>query len=69
MGHDLETLKKLANHKISNSDDVTKGYLIVNVQDMLAPMEKVGNRLCELMIKSAQEGNVVELKKPARKGK
>jgi integrase len=53
MGHDLETLKKLANHKTSNSDDVTKGYLIVNVQDMLVPMEKVGERLWNLMKESA----------------
>jgi integrase len=49
IGHDLETLKKLANHKTRSSDDVTKGYLIVKITDMLQPMEKVGNRLWQLM--------------------
>jgi integrase len=53
MGHDLETLKKLANHKISGSDDVTKGYLIVSVQDMRVPMEKVGDLLWEFMTKQS----------------
>lgn len=53
MGHDLETLKKLANHKTRGSDDVTKGYLIVSVHDMLGPMEKVGERLWDLMAATA----------------
>jgi len=49
MGHDLEMLKKLANHKSNDSDDVTKGYLIVKVSDMKEPMENVGDRLWEMM--------------------
>lgn len=59
MGHDLETLKKLANHKTRGSDDVTKGYLIVSVNDMLSPMEKVGERLFDLM--------TVKASRPAKK--
>jgi integrase len=48
-GHDLEMLKKLANHKNTDSDDVTKGYLIVQVADIKEPMTIVQDRLLELM--------------------
>jgi len=54
MGHDLEMLKKLANHKTNDSDDVTKGYLIVKVNDMKEPMEKVGDRLSEMMTRKTK---------------
>ena len=49
MGQDLETLKNLANHKSGFSRDVTKGYLIVRVSDLLEPMEQVGDRLWSMM--------------------
>jgi hypothetical protein len=42
-------LKKLANHKNTDSDDVTKGYLIVQVADIKEPMTIVQDRLLELM--------------------
>lgn len=54
MGHDLEMLKKLANHKSNDSEDVTKGYLIVKVNDMKEPMEKVGDRLWEMMTRKTK---------------
>ncbi len=54
MGHDLEMLKKLANHKSNDSDDVTKGYLIVKVSDMKEPMENVGDRLWEMMTRKTK---------------
>lgn len=54
MGHDLEMLKKLANHKSNDSDDVTKGYLIVKVHDMKEPMEKVGDRLWEMLTRKTK---------------
>lgn len=54
MGHDLEMLKKLANHKSNDSEDVTKGYLIVKVADMKEPMEKVGDRLWDMMTRKTK---------------
>lgn len=54
MGHDLEMLKKLANHKSNDSEDVTKGYLIVKVNDMKEPMENVGDRLWEMMTRKTK---------------
>ncbi|MBY0357967.1 MAG: integrase family protein [Candidatus Obscuribacterales bacterium] len=54
MGQDLEMLKKLANHKSNDSEDVTKGYLIVKVNDMKEPMEKVGDRLWDMMTRKTK---------------
>ncbi|HEY9678897.1 MAG TPA: tyrosine-type recombinase/integrase [Drouetiella sp.] len=48
-GYDLSMLKRLANHKSKKAHDVTEGYLIVDPMDLLEPMEKVGDKLWELM--------------------
>jgi integrase len=49
LGYDFETLKRLANHKIKDLHDVTEGYLVVKVHDMREPMEKVADRLFDIM--------------------
>jgi integrase len=49
IGAPYPVIKKLANHSMKGRDDVTLGYLVITVERLREPMEKICQRFVELM--------------------
>jgi hypothetical protein len=53
-------LKRLLNHYIGN--DVTAGYLVIPVENLRAPMQKITNRILKAINQPEEMGKVIQLR-------
>lgn len=61
LGNSLYTIKRLLNHKVSDSQDVTLGYLAASADELRATTNKIENFILYQAIGSQNDTYPVEL--------